>query len=207
MAFDYAKTGLPDKPEWRAAVEICHAWLTKNMIMFGPERIENFMKNQPLTAANLIMENSEEWSEDSVTMALLGPAKADVFDEKGAFHARAGEFGEKTKALFKAMTEEGHAPDAEQRRDMVRLFLVEGLSTMNDQMIGRKKADGFHEKRWIILRDLERDFSAVKGQNPALDDLFEKAAKESRATLEALDFEREKSGKGLKKNARRNLEP
>ncbi|MDE2336859.1 MAG: hypothetical protein KGL10_06070 [Alphaproteobacteria bacterium] len=192
MAFDYKTTGLPDKAEWRAAAETCHAWLTENMKMFGPERIASFMAHQPVTAARLIMEKCDDWSEESVTLALLGPAKEALLDKDSGFGVRA-------KELFEAMAEK-REPDAAMRRDLVRLFLVEGLSTMNDQMIGRKKIDGFHQKRWQILRGLESGFAAVKGQNPALDAIFEKAMKESRATLEGLD----KGGKG---SAPRHLEP
>ncbi len=179
MAFDYATTGLPDKKEWRAAAEICHAWLTENMSMFGPERIARFMDHQPVTAAKLIMENCGDWSEESVTLALLGPAKEAVLAKDSAFSDRA-------KDLFDAMLEK-REPDAAMQRDMTRLFLVEGLSTMNDQMINRKRIDAHHQTRWKILRGFETKFATVKGENPALDKIFEATLKDSRATLQALD--------------------
>ena len=179
MSFDYATSGLPDKPQWRAAADICHAWLMKNMSMFGPDRIARFMLHQPVTAARLIMENCPDWSEESVTLALLGPAK-DILAEGNAA------FGAKEKPLFEALTGK-HMATAEQERDLVRLFLVEGLSTMNDQLIGRARIDKHHQVRWNILRDLEKDFTDVKGKNPALDKIFEKALGESRAALQALD--------------------
>ena len=177
MSFDYSTSGLPDNSQWRAAADICHAWLMQHMSMFGPERIARFMLNQPVTAATLIMENCPDWSEESVTLALLGPAKESV----------AGDiFSEKAKALFEAMAGKRVA-DAAQERDMIRLFLVEGLSTMNDQLIGRAQIDKHHQTRWNILHELEDAFSPVKGQNPALDLIFEKALGESRTALQALD--------------------
>lgn len=177
MVFDYSTSGLPDNPQWRAAADICHAWLTEHMSMFGPGRIARFMHNQPITAAKLIIENCPDWSEECVTLALLGPAKEAVAGDV---------FSNKAKFLFDAMMEK-RVPDAAQERDLIRLFLVEGLSTMNDQLIGRARIDQHHQTRWKILRDLEKDFSEVKGRNPALDGIFEKALVESRAALQALD--------------------
>src|SRR4051812_26977794 len=120
MSFDYSSSGLPDNPHWKAAAQICYDWLMKNMSMFKPEQIARFMLNQPVAAAKLIMENCPDWSEESVTLALLGPAK-DVVLENDIF-------SDKAKALFEAMTEKRVA-DTAQKRDMTRLFLVEGLST------------------------------------------------------------------------------
>ncbi len=176
MSFDYSKAGLPDKREWRAAADMCYTWLLEHMSMFGPERIARFMLNQPVTAAKLIIENCPDWSEESVTLALLGPAKESADDS----------FGEKTKALLDAMIGRRIA-DAAQERDLIRLFLVEGLSTMNDQLIGRAHIDQHHQTRWKILRDLEKDFSDVRGKNLALDSIFEKALADSRAALLTLE--------------------
>ena len=177
MAFDYSTSGLPENPQWRAAADICHAWVTQHMSMFGPERIERFMHNQPVRAAKLIIENCPDWSEESITLALLGPAKEAVF---------ANVFNDKAKFLFEAMLAKRVA-DAEQERDLIRLFLVEGLSTMNDQLIGRARIDQHHQTRWDILHRLESDFARAKGKNPGLDPIFEKALGESRAALQALD--------------------
>jgi hypothetical protein len=177
MAFDYSTSGLPENPQWRAAADICHAWVTQHMSMFGPERIERFMHNQPVKAAKLIIENCPDWSEESITLVLLGPAKEAVAGEV---------FSDKAKALFDVIMGKNVADDA-QNRDLVRLFLVEGLSTMNDQLIGRARIDQHHQTRWKILRDLEKEFAEVKGKNPALDEIFEKALMDSRAALQTLD--------------------
>jgi hypothetical protein len=187
MSFDYETSGLPDNPQWKAAVETCHTWLTKHMSnMFGPERLIRFMHNQPITAAKHIMRNSPDWSEESVTLALLGPAKDAVME--------GDVFSDKAKALFEAMTEK-RTPDAAQQRDLVRLFLVDGLSTMNDQLIGRERIDKHHAVRWELLRGFEQAFTGIKGRNPILDGLFHKALADSRAALEKLDAPQEKAGK------------
>ncbi len=177
MVFDYTTSGLPENIQWKAAADICHAWLMEHMSMFGPERIVRFMLNQPVTAAKLIIENCPDWSEESVTLALLGPAKESVTEAI---------FSDKAKALFEAV-EGKRAADKTQERDMVRLFLVEGLSTMNDQLIGRTRVDQHHQTRWKILGDLENGLAEMKGQNPALDKIFEKALADSHAALQALD--------------------
>ena len=137
------------------------------------------MLNQPITAAKLIIENCPDWFEEksSVTLALLGPAKESVTEAV---------FSDKAKALFEAV-EVKRVDDKTQERDMVRLFMVEGLSTMNDQLIGRTRTDQHHQTRWKILGDLENGFTEMKGRNPALDKIFEKALMESHAALQALD--------------------
>lgn len=188
MPFDYSASGLPENDRWKVATDICNQWLNENMSMFGPERIANFMKNQPVAAAKRIIDNCTDWSEESVTVALLGPAKgaliANPQTEKTARHI----FGDRAVDLVRTLLEDpAAATDANMTRDANRLFIVEGVSTMTDQMIGRAKIDRHHETRWQILNSLERQHKTIKGQDPALDAVFEDAAKKSHDALEALD--------------------
>ncbi|GEM_PF-1189522 len=196
--FNYDTTGLPDDTDFRVAAEICHQWLLKNMSVFGPERIASFMHNQPVAAAKLLTESAHNASRESVIVALLGPAKFELISTDGSNHdatketASRRQFGDRVVNLVRYMGgmdvgKEG--PDNDLFRDAHRMFLVEGLSTMNDQLIGRKRIDPHHKVRWQILLDLEKGFGVIKGENPAIDDVFEKALKESRAALETLDRE------------------
>jgi len=186
MAFEYSTSGLPQNPQWEVATSICNAWLNQNMSMFGPERIANFMHNQPVAAAKRILDNCADASDESVTLALLGPAKSTLVANPETERVSRGIFGDRTVDLLLAMSAPAQADDA-MIRDMNRIFIVEGISTMNDQMVGRAKIDRFHETRWNILNDLERTFGTVKGQDPALDTIFEETAKKSRDALTALD--------------------
>lgn len=186
MAFDYSTSGLPQNDRWNVATQICNQWLNENMTMFGPERINSFMHNQPIAAAKRIMDNTNDWSEESVTLALLGPAKSALLANPQAEAVGRHIFGDRTIDLLQAMADPSKA-DAEMIRDMNRIFIVEGVSTMTDQMIGRAKIDRFHETRWNILHDLERTHATIKGQDPALDKIFEEAAKKSHDALEGLD--------------------
>jgi hypothetical protein len=185
--FDYSTSGLPENKRFQVAVGLCYDWLNENMSMFGPERIANFMHNQPIAAAKRIMDNCSDWSEESVTLALLGPAKGELLAnpqvEKVARHI----FGDRTVDLLSAMVDPSAKPDAEMTRDMHRIFIVEGISTMNDQMVNRKRIDAHHQTRKNILADLETNFAKVKGENPGLDTVFEDAAVKSHAALDALD--------------------
>lgn len=187
MAFDYSKAGLPENDRWKVAAAICNQWLNENMSMFGPERIENFMHNQPIAAAKRIMDNCDDWSEESVTLALLGPAKGALVANPEAEKVSRHIFGDRTVDLLYTMIDPSKAKDAEMTRDTNRIFIVEGISTMSDQMIGRARIDRHHQTRWNILRDLESTHAGIKGQDPALDALFADAAKQSRDALEALD--------------------
>ncbi len=187
MAFDYSKSGLPDNIRWDTAAQFCEEWLRENMGHFGPARIESFMNNQPVAAAKLLLAHCDDVSEELVVMALLGPAKEKIYalEEDAATDI----FGDRWVSLMQHLM--GEIPgDADIRRDAVRIFLVEGLSTMNDQLIGRAKIDKHHRTRWRILEGLEYNFSAVKGQNPRLDTVFEAALVKSRAALEALDVQK-----------------
>lgn len=188
MDFDYTTSGLPENNQWKIATQICHQWLTQHMTMFGPERIVNFMHNQPVAAARRIMDNCEDWSEESVTLVLLGPAKDVLVANEEVEGVSRHIFGDRAVDLLKAMMGEG-TPDAQMVRDMNRIFVVEGISTMNDQMIGRARIDRHHETRWNILKDLEENFSGIKGQDPALDEVFEDAMQQSKDALNALDRE------------------
>jgi hypothetical protein len=193
--FVYEDHGLPDRKDYREALKICHEWLTQHMgKMFSQKQIGNFMKDQPITAAKHLMERTDQPSGASILAALLGPAKFDMIphrdNPKGAENeAKArGIFGEDTLNLLKAMAKQPAALiNSQVERDITRLFLVEGLSTMHDQLIGRKRIDPHHQVRWDILNDLEKKFETFKGQNPELDPLFEDALTQSRAALEALD--------------------
>ncbi|MBI3440860.1 MAG: hypothetical protein HY052_03485 [Proteobacteria bacterium] len=187
MPFDYSTSGLPDNDKWKAAAGTCNEWLNQNMGMFGPERIASFMEHQPIAAAKLIMDKCADWSEESVTLALLGPAKGLLLEPALDQQAR-DTFGDRAVELMKYMAGMDAVKfDQDMPRDATRLFLVEGLSTMNDQLIGRAKIDKHHQVRWNILKGLETNFATVKGQNSGLDPIFEEALVKSRAALEALD--------------------
>lgn len=190
MPFDYSATGLPENTRWEIAADRCHAWLTENMAMFGPDRILNFMKNQPVTAALRLRDCCDDWSEELVTVALLGPAKGTLAqDEAGS----RGLFGDRAVELAKTLTSETPPCDARLKRDAGRLFLVEALSGMHDQIIDRKKIDAHHQVRWNMLQNYESGFAALKGENPKLDVIFEDSLKKSRAALEALDAEKKRA--------------
>jgi hypothetical protein len=161
--------------------------------MFNQKQIGNFMKDQPITAAKHLMNRTDNASEASILAAMLGPAKFDFVDhpenprgaESEAFATQ--NFGADTVNLLRYMAGLSHLESSTLERDKVRLFMVEGLSTMHDQLIGRKRIDPHHQVRWNILNDLEKGFKAIKGQNPQLDPLFEDALSQSRQALEALD--------------------
>lgn len=240
MPFDYSKSGLPDNEKWKAAAAVCNQWLNENMSMFGPERIASFMEHQPIAAAKLILANCGMYSEESITLVLLGPAKgillsptrdeieANIREQVGevpedqkeeaeaeilevieshvaAYQNRDAQirqvFGDRAIELMKYVSGLSAVQfDTDMPLDATRLFLVEGLSTMNDQLIGRARIDKHHQVRWDILKGLEQQFAAVKGQNPALDAIFEAALVKSRDALEALDKapKREHKNKGPK---------
>jgi len=194
MPFEYSTSGMPANDRWQIATEICNQWLNQNMSMFGPERIANFMHNQPVAAARRILDNCADASEESVTLALLGPAKSTLIANPETERTARGIFGDRAVDMLHAMIEPSKA-DADMQRDINRLLIVEGVSTMNDQMVGRAKIDRFHETRWQILNQLERDFATIKGQDPALDAIFEDTAKKSHDALTALDKAARADGK------------
>ena len=187
MPFDYSQSGLPAHPVYELSTKMCNRWLDENMAQFGPERIASFMHNQPVAAAKRLLDNCADVSEESVIVALLGPAKGALLAGGEMEVAMRHTFGDRAVDLVRTLEEPTNATDAAMARDAQRLFMVEGLSTMHDQMIGRERIDAFHQKRWDILRNLESGFAMIKGQDPALDVLFEDAAKQSRDTLDALD--------------------
>lgn len=212
--FDYATTGLAEKNEWKIAVEICHQWLNQNMAMFGPDRIASFMHNQPIAAAKQIQNNCDDPSVESMTVALLGPAKFDMIAQQNDTESLAREqrarhvFGDRTIDLIRHMAGEP-TTDAKLQRDANRMFLVEGLSTMDDQLIDRKRIDKHHQVRWNILENLETHFANVKGENPKIDVIFEDALKKSRTTLEGLDkaAENKAANKPAQPNVKRPKPP
>lgn len=187
MPFDYKQSGLPARDTWELAAKMCNRWLDDNMKMFGPERIANFMNDQPVSAAKNLLAHCPDVTAESVTVVLLGPAKESLLAGSEMEVLMRHVFGDRAVDLVRSMADPALAIDAAMRRDAGRIFLVEGLSTMNDQMIGRERIDAFHQKRWDILRNLETRFEDIRGQDPALDTLFIDAAQKSRATLEALD--------------------
>jgi hypothetical protein len=187
MPFEYDACGLPQNDRWKVAAAICNKWLDDNMSMFGPERIASFMQNQPVAAAKRVMETCDDWSEESVTLLLLGPAKSTIVANAETERAARHIFGDRAVDLMHTMIDPAKAQDDKMLRDTNRIYIAEGVSTMADQMIGRARIDKFHETRWNILNDLERTFATIKGQDPKLDAVFVDAARQSHDALEALD--------------------
>lgn len=185
MSFDFSSLGLPANKKWEDAANTCHAWLTQHMSMFGPERINNFMHNQPGAAAKRIFDHCPGWSEECITVLLMGPAKGNLVEDPAA----AAQYGDRAVALVKTLINPKNALDAQMLRDAQRIFIAEGISTMNDQMVDRKRIDAHHQTRWKILGELEEGFKALKGQDTGLDALFEDAFAKSKAALTKLDVE------------------
>ncbi len=187
--FDYSQTGLPSNPHWMLAVDLCHQWLGTNMTMFGAERHIAFMHNQPVAAAKRVFDNCDQFSQESITVLLLGPAKGDLIESEGAERMARHLFGDRVVDLVHVL----HDPELQKTadpallRDVGRIVLAEGISTMNDQLIGRQRIDRHHQVRWDILRHLEEQGQRIAGADPALDALFADALVQSRAALEALD--------------------
>lgn len=187
MAFDYSKSGLPANPLWELCTKMCNRWLDTRMKMFGPDRIENFMNDQPVTAAKNLLAHCPDVSPESVMVALLGPAKEALVQGAEMEVLMRHTFGDRAVDLAQTLFDPSKAVDADMQRDAERLFLVEGLSTMTDQMIGRQRIDPHHHTRWDLLHRFEARFPDIKGRDPGLDALFEDALQKSRETLEGLD--------------------
>jgi hypothetical protein len=182
MSFDFNKTGLAQKAEWVISVKACHAWLTEHMSMFGQKGIENFMLGQPVKAAQTLLAACDDISDAAITAVLLGPARSDILRD---YAVTKNFFAPESLLLIKAR-EEGDFSNAGLNRDLVRVMLAEGVSSMNDQLIGRAKIDRHHPVRWRMLDDFERFYADVAGQNPKLDVVFADCLAKSRAALEAL---------------------
>lgn len=187
--YDYSTTGLPSTPHWILAAQLCFEWLGEHMKMFGPERHIAFMENQPVGAARRIFATCDDFSPELIAVLLLGPAKSTLVEspaaERLARHLFDGRVVELIKVLENPQLQA--SADENMRRDAGRVVLAEGISTMNDQLIGRKRIDAHHHVRWKILAHLEEQGKILAGVDPRLDEQFADALKQSRAALEALD--------------------
>ena len=184
--FYYKDTGLPLKDIFMNATEKCHTWLMSHASLskFGPDGISNFMHNQPVRAAKKLSELTDNPSETLITVTLLGPAK---FTLLGAEAQSRKAWGDDVVDFLQYLSGDKQAANENFKEDEVKLFLVEGLSTMHDQLLDRDKVDLHHEIRWEFVKHFEQRFAEVKGQNPGLDALFEKDLIQSRKILEGLD--------------------
>ena len=156
MTFDYSTSGLPGNKQWENAAQRCHAWLTMHMRQFGPERIINFMHNQPVAAAKRLFETCPDYTQESITVLMLGPAKGDILEDEALAEKN---FGARTVALIKTLVDPASAVDDQMRRDAGRIFIAEAISTMNDQMIGRTKPGVYpyvctYPGHWRRMREL-----------------------------------------------------
>ena len=190
MTLDDVMATLPDCPAWRSAAAACHQWLTENMGFFGPERILRFMQHQPVRAARDILEKCDNPTDESVTVVLLGPAKGDVLENQQTEEAGAGFYGARAVALIRALRDGYAKAPSHLQLDVARIYMVEALSDMYDQIIGRAKIDAHHDVRWNMLREFEDEFGVLKGLNPGLDTIFADALAQSRQSLEALDAQK-----------------
>lgn len=187
--FDYSQTGLPSNPQWMLATDLCHQWLGAHMPMFSPERHLAFLSNQPIAAAKRVFDNCDQFTPESITVLLLGPAKDDLIETAGAARLARRMFGDGVVDLIQALRDPALQQSADPMllRDIGRIILAEGISTMKDQLIGRQRIDRHHAVRWDILRHLEDQGRRIVGADPALDVLFADALIQARQSLEALD--------------------
>jgi hypothetical protein len=188
--FKYEDTGLAQNPVWEKAAYACHDWVMSFMGQrFGAKGVESFMHSQPVAAAKRIVDHCDDVSDESITLALLGPVKHQVmqgFNKRENIDAAVAEYGQRAVRLMIATMSPAHAADEKMYRDVVRLFMNESLSAMGDQLIGRKRWDEHHDVRWNMLEGYEKNFAQVKGLEPKLDVLFEDALKQSREALEKI---------------------
>ncbi len=188
MPFEYKNAGLPANEKWELASKMCNRWVDDKMgKMFGPERIKDFMHNQPVAAAKRLLNDAGDASEESVTLALLGPAKGILMAPGEAEVLLRHTFGDRAVDLMHTLADPSKAKDAAMSRDANRIFLIEGISTMEDQLIGRARIDAHHQTRWKILAGLEAGFAKVKGETPGIDKVFADALVKSRDALTKLD--------------------
>src|SRR5690606_9613165 len=127
--------------------------------MFKGEQIANFMKNQPVAAAKRIMDNCDNWSEESVTLLLLGPAKGVLLNkEQDARHF----FGDRAVDLLKTLIDTKNAVDPAMLRDAQRIEIAEAVSAMSDQMIDRHlfKAQGSRFRHHDVRKNMLKSFQA-----------------------------------------------
>lgn len=189
MSFDYNQTALPSNPQWMLACDLCKEWLDAHMTMFNAERRESFMFNQPIAAAKRVFDGCDAFSAESVTVLLLGPAKETLIETPGAERMARRLFGQRVVDMIKTLYDPALLADADadMQRDVGRIVMAEGISTMNDQLIGRARIDPHHQVRWNILLHLENQGRILTGRDPQLDDAFNDALIQSRLALEALD--------------------
>ncbi len=200
MTFKYEDTGLPEKDQWKLAASICHRWLNETMSMFGDDGIERFMHHQPVTAAKRLIDNCDNWTEESVTAALLGPAKGLVVSNAAIETMARRDFGDRAVDLIKAYGGMEAPKDEVMQKDLHRLYMVESLSAMGDQIVGRARIDKHHDIRWNMLKEFEGNFEQMKGESPKLDVIFEDSLKKSRESLEKLDRDAAAKKQGPKPN-------
>lgn len=187
MSFDYSQSGLPAHDTWALCMRMCHRWLQENMGHFGEERLTGFMMHQPVQAAKNLLHTCPDVSDAAIMLVLLGPAKGALLAGAEMDVLLRHSFGDAAVDLMHALEDPALVQDAARQREINRIFMAEGISTMTDQMIGRARIDAFHQKRREILQGLEARFAEIKGADPALDALFEDAARRSRQSLDALD--------------------
>ena len=187
MPFKYEETGLPDNPRYRIACNICLAWLRTHMGQFGEEGLSRFMHGQPVAAAKRLLEHCPDTGEDAIVLVLMGPNKGALIEDAAFIKQKIpGFYTDRAASMLKAMAGQDKPSDFDMARDIIRIKMNEDLSGMQDQIIGRKNIDAHHAVRWNMLESFEKFFTAVKGQNPKLDRIYEDALKQSRASLEAL---------------------
>ena len=187
MQFDFNTSGLTAKKEWIAAAKACEAWLAENMTMFNKERQIAFMHNQPVAAAKRIFDNCDNVSNECVTLLLLGPAKDQLLGSAAVESRSRSLFGDRTIDLLKRLYDANQPSGQQMDRDVARIILAEGVSGMNDQLIGRKRRDMHHPVRWNMLLQLEAQAKALAGPDPKLDKIVSESLAQARASLEALD--------------------
>ncbi len=197
LMFDYATSGLADNTKWKVAAAINFEWLKENMLpRYGAHGIVNFMHNQPIRAANNVMNNCDGWSEESITLLLIGQvARANLIaSDEHEQRARAF-FGDRTVDLLKTTYDSKFAVDADMIRDAGRITLAEAISNMSDQMVDRHLFEkqssrfAFHDQRKMMLQGHLDNYAVLKGVDPKLDVIFEEFVAKSKLALDTIDKE------------------
>lgn len=201
MPYDYSKSGLPANAHWEKAADAYHRWVTHFMgHQFNAQQIDNFMAGQPVAAAKRLLQYCPDASEESVTLALLGQVKGVIIEAVGkddATIAKAtADFGARAVQMVIASVHPDLAIDADMKRDLARMQMVEDISMMEDQIGQGRRYDAHHHVRWNMVKLFETRIQEYKGVDPVLEKVYADRVQDARVILEGIDAYMSKKNDG-----------
>ncbi len=197
MSLDYSTLGLPDKPEFKRAVELLYDHYTNVFTNYSgykekvaKEAALSYVVNNHIKTAKCILDNVENPSNELVVATILGTSFSNKI--KNTFNERVNDLVGFSEKIYIGGIDELCVNDINLKHDAVSFWLADSIVGLDDakilfnEKIPMMKRKAYPKEIELYVWSFENKikcFEKIKGIVPGLDTVFKKAASDTRDAL------------------------